>query len=228
VEIIDGIALDKGAGIVEITEKMIALGIDVGRDVVRDLAGGVTYADSLVVRCRADPDWATVGVWHLRAPEPHVVAAARVVADWLLEGKVFLAAEQVEPADGCFVVGPREDGIGGNVEVASQAERRGWIPAGRPHRFLQLRLCGNECHIERIARMAVARSREPGAVVEGGMAMFIELPGQGHQQVRDEHVQQQQYQRAIRPAFGSVRGSMARTSWNYGLILSHHRVRRAR
>src|SRR5579884_188791 len=86
------VELGQLAGAPQVVEEVVALGVDVGADVVRHLSRGVAQADRAVIRRRADPHRAAVRRGDAGAPEADVVAPPRVAADGLLECQVFLAA----------------------------------------------------------------------------------------------------------------------------------------
>jgi hypothetical protein len=73
-------------GCFEVGEEMITFQINVARNVVSDLAGGVAQTDPLVVRGRANPQRLALVADRLRFPEADMIALPWVVADGLLEG----------------------------------------------------------------------------------------------------------------------------------------------
>src|SRR3954454_7835029 len=56
VEVVDGVFVGKVARLFQIGEQVVALLVYVWRDVMRDLARRGVEADTLSVRCRADPN----------------------------------------------------------------------------------------------------------------------------------------------------------------------------
>ena len=83
----------------KIRDQQVALGVDIGRDVMRDLAGVVADAGAAIEGRRPEPDRAPGLAALQRLPEAHVVAAVGAVPDRLLEGKVLLASVVEERAD---------------------------------------------------------------------------------------------------------------------------------
>ena len=92
----------------EIGRQQIALGVDVGRDVVGDLAGVMADAEAVVENGRAEPDREAVVAGVERLPEAHVVARARAFAGGLLEGQILPSVLVEERADRRVEVGPIE------------------------------------------------------------------------------------------------------------------------
>src|SRR6185295_15157461 len=83
----------------EIVDHVVALGVHVRADVMRDLAGEVRDPDAAVERRGADPELAAVDLL-VRAPEAHVVPLPGAPADLLLEGEVLAPPEEIEVAHG--------------------------------------------------------------------------------------------------------------------------------
>lgn len=77
---------DQHAGGGEVAHQPIALGVDVGADVMSDRAGVMAEADAAVKACRAKPKQPAVVSGRSGLPEADVVAPVGAVADRLFEG----------------------------------------------------------------------------------------------------------------------------------------------
>ena len=136
---------------------------------MRDLAGRVAEPDPLVKRGRADIDGPPVGIRRVAEPESNVLPFARIVADGLLERQVLLAAEQIEIAHRCIVVGTFEHRRIGNVQTTAPRQRIGRKPFGGQHDRLHFVLAADKRHIQRIAVDAGTRVRDARNVLQRGM-----------------------------------------------------------
>ena len=172
------ILLGHVAGGLERLHQVVALGVHVGGNVVRHLAGRVAEAHALVERGRAHPHRPPVAVELLRLPEPHMVPLARVGPDRHLEREVLLAAVVVQAAHRRIVVRPLEHRRFGNLQATLERERVGRIPLRGDHDPLQLPLGADDGHVERIAGDARRRVRDAGNVFERRMAIGVRVPKQ--------------------------------------------------
>src|SRR4029079_14860198 len=105
VEIGDIVGLCDLTRLDQIRDQAISLGIDIGRNVMRDLARRPGQARALIVRRRTDPAGAALGVTLFAFPEPDMIPLPRIVTDRLFKGEVLLAAKHVQRTDGSLVVG---------------------------------------------------------------------------------------------------------------------------
>ena len=121
----------------------------------------------------------------------------RIVADRLLERGVFLATEQIQTAHRGLDVGPREHRVRRDLQVALDAQRRRRIPARRFHDRVELFLRADQCDVERVARMVVARFRDPRAGVERRMVLGVNLPALRNQQIGREQPDHQHDDHAL-------------------------------
>ena len=148
--------------VVEIAYQRIALAIDVGCDVVRDLPGGVAEAGTLIEARAADPHRPIVVGAQLGAPEADVVALSRVRAHFLFECEVLRATEQEEVAHRGLEIGMVEDDAAGDREAAPQRDRVGGLPAGGGKGALDRGLATDQRYVQRIARQPVGPLRHLG------------------------------------------------------------------
>ncbi len=95
------------AGLLQSEDEPVTLGIQVGADVVGDLAGGMTQADALIKGDGAKPDLPAI-VEPIPVPEPDMMTLAGAVAYGLLKGEVLLTAKQLESAHWSVLVRPAE------------------------------------------------------------------------------------------------------------------------
>ena len=100
-------------------QQPVALGIDVGSDVVGDLTGQVAEAAVAVVARRTEPERAAV-LGTVGQPPADMMAVVGAVADLLLEGEILLAAEQVERAHRGVGIGAAEQHAGGDADRAAR------------------------------------------------------------------------------------------------------------
>src|SRR5438046_1423116 len=98
VKTVDDVRLGQIARFFQIVKQMVALGVNIGRDVMRDLAGCVAQPDALIECRRSDPDRSAAAVYFVAAPKADVLALARIGADGLLERQVFLASKEIQTA----------------------------------------------------------------------------------------------------------------------------------
>ena len=92
VESLDGIHFGKVTGLLQIAKQLITLGIDIRRDVMRDLARRVTEAYSRVIDRSPNPHGTAIAVHLVGTPKPHMMTLSWIVPNGLLKGQVFLAA----------------------------------------------------------------------------------------------------------------------------------------
>ena len=189
---LDHIVLLQIAGLSQIGEELVALIIDIGRNVMRDLARGVAQADLLIIGAGAHPDGPAVGIDLLRLPEAHVMALARIVSDRLLKGQILLAAEQIQVADRCIVVVPLEDRGARHPQTAAQSHGIGRIPLGRQHDLFDFPLGADQRGVERIAGDVAARLGDARLVVQRRMMASVALPQRRHEEVSQQEIRAEQ------------------------------------
>ncbi len=85
--------------VLKIVGEQVALGIDVGGDVMGDLRVVMTDADAAIEGRRAKPDRAALLAALQNAPEADMIAPVRAFADRLLEGKVLAPAVVIKMTD---------------------------------------------------------------------------------------------------------------------------------
>ena len=102
-EIIRPIGLLGPIALLELVEDALALCINIRRDVMGHLTGGMAKADAPVKSCRAQPE-GTIVFLLVRAPESYDDAVAAGYRRPLLECEVLLASEQEEAADGSLII----------------------------------------------------------------------------------------------------------------------------
>ena len=160
----------------------IAVGVDVGRDVVRDLAGAVREADAAVERRRADPERAAVHA--LRSPSARSArgGAASRSRRLLLERDVLLAAEQEEVAHRRGRIGAIEHHAAGDLEIAAQAEPGRDVASRRPSSRSELGVGCDQPDVQRIARRAVRGARDARRVLEPAMVLVV-TPERGQDEI---------------------------------------------
>ena len=178
----------------DVVDDLVALAIDVGRNVVRDLAGRVAQADVLVERRRADARAAAMLVELLRAPEAHVMAAPRIAADRLLERQVFLPPEEVEVAHGrAAYARSKTTSTAIRIELSSVSGSAGCHPprawrGGSPSRSRRApRFSGSP-------GMPLAVCVMRGASLQPGMMTFVAVPHPREDDVRDQCPAEQESQ----------------------------------
>jgi hypothetical protein len=124
-------------------------------------------------------------------PVPHMMPLSWAVSDWLLEGKVLLAAEKFQSADRGLIVGPAEHGIDCNTNAAAKSERVGGIPLCGRHGMDDIRFGTHEGDIHRIRGdanrgMGEARSRGRIKMMPGFPFPPKRKNYVGHKQIRQE------------------------------------------
>ena len=95
----DLIDLVQPAGIDQFLEQPMALGVDIRRDMVGDLAGQMAEPDAHVVSRRSNPERPPRMAAFVPFPEPDVMPVAGTAADRLFERQILAAAEKNEPTD---------------------------------------------------------------------------------------------------------------------------------
>ena len=108
---LDQLQVDQVAGFLGLADELVALRVDVGGNVVRDLDRVLLEADSRVVGRRSHPQRPPERVDLVGPPETHVVPLPRVAADGLLEGEILLAAPEQKRAHRRVDVRPPEQPI---------------------------------------------------------------------------------------------------------------------
>jgi hypothetical protein len=91
----------------QIAHQQVALGVDVGRDMMGDLSCVVAQANPTVERDRTEPDRSAVGSFFKNQPQTDVVPLVGAPAIQLLESELLLFALIIERADRRIVVWPR-------------------------------------------------------------------------------------------------------------------------
>jgi hypothetical protein len=147
VEPVDEVHLCEIASALQVGKKLGPLGIDIGGRMMRDLARGVAETHPLIENSRPNPHRTAVRIEFIRAPESHVVALSRIVADGLLEGQVLFTPPQEQIADRRVVVWMFKDGGIGDLKTAAQRQRGGRLPVGRQHDPLQVGCRTDQGHI---------------------------------------------------------------------------------
>jgi hypothetical protein len=170
---------------------VIALGVHVGGDVVRDLTGGVAEADSLVVGCRSDPHGPAVGIDFFRAPKADVMALARIAADGLLKSKILLAPPQVQVADRGIGIRALQHRSHGDSQRAAQTDRIGGMPFGRQHDPDQVGLGADQGDVEGVAGNVVGGVADAGNVLQGRMSVHEASPQPRHEKVGGDQIYQE-------------------------------------
>jgi hypothetical protein len=92
--------------ITQISHQQVALGVDIGCNVVGHLPGVVAQSDPAVERYRAEPDRTTVSPLVQNLPESDMMSSVGASAVGLLERELLLFPLVVERADGRIMVWP--------------------------------------------------------------------------------------------------------------------------
>src|SRR6185437_841837 len=96
------------AGVLDVLYQPVALGIDIGGDMMGDGAGEMADADALVEGDGAEPHRPLLLALVEHLPEPHMVAAVGAFASRLLEGEILTTVEIEQGAYGRIVIGAVE------------------------------------------------------------------------------------------------------------------------
>ena len=168
VEIVHVVRVGNTAGVGQRANQMIPFRVDVGRNVVRDLARVMTQSDALVKRHCAEKQRPAGGIGLLRAPEPHVVPTAGIVADGCSKARSSLRPNRYRLLTGASAYDRWSTVSAAIFTSLRRPERIGGVPPGRLHDGFDAGLVAHERHIERVARNAVLRQRHARHVVESG------------------------------------------------------------
>ena len=162
------------ASILQFACDVVALRIDIGTDVMRDLSGGVAEPHPFVERRRTEPGAPSV-IQRVATPEADMVPVARATADRLFECQILLAAEQEQVAHRRFVIGPAQYGGGHDSHAAHEGDRVGGKPSGRGHPPHHFGIAAHQCDIDRITRVAVRCQRDTIGVRAGRVMPEVKL-----------------------------------------------------
>jgi hypothetical protein len=185
---VDRVMLGKHSCMFKVQKQMVALLVNIGGDVMSDLAGRVAQAHALVVRGRSNPNRPALVANFFNSPEANMIPLPRVVADRLLKRQIFFATEEKEITDGSINVRPRKHCVFRDCEIAANSQCGRRIPFGRMHDRFHLLLRADEGHIERITRMIIACLRNPRIVVERRMMVRVSFPRQWNDDIRANQV----------------------------------------
>ena len=105
-------------GLGEVGRDTIALCIDIWPDVVSNLPGRITQADTLVEGRRTEPYGLPV-LQLVPAPEANMMSLPGTAAHRLLEREVLLPPEEVQVAHRCLVVGSPKDRVRSDAQTRS-------------------------------------------------------------------------------------------------------------
>ena len=161
---------------------VLALGIDVRRDVMGDLSGGVAQPHALVEGRGAEPGRAVL-IQFIPAPEANMMPLARAAGHRLLEGEILFAAEQEQIAHRRIVVGAAEHGVGGDAHAACHGDRVRRVPACRLHGAHEVGLVTGEADIDRIAGVSVSGLGDAIDPGNRGVAAVVDRPQPRHDEV---------------------------------------------
>ena len=98
----DLVCLDELPGLFEVVHQGLALRIDIGRDVMRDLSRDPAEADAPVECGGAQPEGFSVEAISVRAPEAGVVPLPGAFSNRSFKSEVLFAAKKIEVADRRF------------------------------------------------------------------------------------------------------------------------------
>ena len=170
------------AGLLQLADQPVALGIHIRRDVVGHLPGGVAGPDASVEGRGAAPD-GPVLISVVPPPEANMMPFARTAGHGLLEGEILFAAEQEQIAHRRIVIGAIKHGIGGNAHAARHGDRICRKPACRMHGPHERVLVADQRDVDRIAGMPVAGLRTALKFGEKWVTAEIDRPELGHDHI---------------------------------------------
>ena len=150
------------------SDDVVAFGVGVLVDLVGDLERKQGKPDAAVVRTGGQPvDCQPAGQQPAgrAAPETDVVAFARGAVDFLLVGKILLAAEQEQRTHRGLKVAAAQEGGGDDSPAAGQRHVVGKRPARGVHHGVNLRFCSQQGDVHGIAEQPVAGARPADEVV---------------------------------------------------------------
>ena len=172
-----------GVGPADVVDDVVALDVDVGVDLVRDLEGEGGESDSAVIGGVGQPlDLPASGEEPARrcAPEADMVALRGISLDLLLVGEVLAAAEEQQVGDGGGGVGAAQQGAQDDAPGGAQGDGIGPHPSGRCHGVVDVLLGSSQSEVDGISEQAIGGAGAADEVVghvEPGE--YLVQPGQG-------------------------------------------------
>ena len=167
-EIADHPELGRGVGPGDGADHMVAFGVGVLIDLVGDLQGKQGQPDAAVIGAGRQPvDGHSAGQQPAgrAAPETDVVPLAWGAVDFLLIGKILLAAEQEQGTDRGLKIAAAQEGGGDDPPAAGQRHVIGQCPACRLHHPVHLGFGSKQGHVHGIAEQPVAGAGPADEVV---------------------------------------------------------------
>src|SRR5262245_17740491 len=120
VKAVNDIGLGQIARLLQVAKQQVALGVNVGGDVMGDLTSGMAETDPLVVSGRARPERSVIVIELVGTPETNMMTFSRIRASRQFKGQVLLVTPKVQVAHGSIVIRTPEHRGSGNFEGTAE------------------------------------------------------------------------------------------------------------
>ncbi len=175
-------------GLPEVGSEQIALGVDIGRDMMSDAGVIMAKADAAIEGGGPKPNRAALLAMFQNAPETDVAALVGALAGRLLEGEVLPPVAVIQMAYRRLSLRTVEQNAADNLDARAQRDRIGWMPARGIHRAQHVLARSDQADIDRIAGNAGRCARDHGEAGEI-LLVLVAPPEQRQHDIGDQKIE---------------------------------------